>query len=145
VLTAWVIGPFDFDLAKAMPLEKNADPAVAVVVGKQRLSWRELQADMGGKGFDLRLVLGQEPASGYLLTYVFSPKQQKVQLQFQSEEKVNLWHNGAPIETKRDATPLTLEQGWNALLLRLNNAEGSPFVSARILGGDGIRVSLQKE
>jgi quinoprotein glucose dehydrogenase len=145
VLTAWAVGPFDFDLTKAQPLEKNPDPTEVVFTPKQRLSWRQVQANMGGKGFDLRPVIGLEPASGYLLTYVFSPKEQKVQLQLQSEEKLKLWHNGKSIDPQAEMTPLTLQQGWNVLLLRMNNTEASPFLSARILGGDGVRVSLQKD
>src|ERR1019366_9264911 len=136
VLTAWAIGPFDADLTKGPELEKKPDPTMAVVFEKQRLNWRQVQANMGGKGFDLRPVIGQEPASGYLLTYVFSPKEQKVQLQHQSDEKLKLWQNGKVVEAKGETTPLTLEQGWNVLLLRLNNAEGAPFVSARIVGGE---------
>jgi hypothetical protein len=42
-------------------------------------------------------------------------------------------------------TPITLQQGWNVLLLRLNNAAASPFLSARIVGGDRVRISLQKD
>jgi quinoprotein glucose dehydrogenase len=145
VLTAWAVGPLDFDLAKAYPLEKNPDPSEVVIDAKQRLHWRALQADMSGKGFDLRGVIGREPASGYLLAYVHAAKAQKVQMQFQSEEKLKLWLNGKSVEPKDDAAPLALEQGWNVLLLRLNNSQGSPFLSARIVGGDGVRISLQKD
>ena len=102
-------------------------------------------ADMAGKGFDLRPVIGREPGSAYLLTYVFSPKQQKVQLQHQSDEKLQLWLGGKSIEPHAEKTPITLQQGWNILLLRLNNAEASPLVQVRILGGEGLRISLQKD
>jgi quinoprotein glucose dehydrogenase len=145
VLTAWVVGPLEFDLTKALPLEKDPDPTVAVIWEKQRLPWRQVQADMSGKGFDLRSVLGREPASAYLLTYVFSPKEQKVQLQHQSDEKLKLWLGGKSVEPQAEMTPLTLQQGWNVLLLRINNAEASPFLSARIIGGEGVRISLQKD
>lgn len=145
VLAAWAVGPLDFDLTKAHPLEKNPDPTAVIVREKQIVRWQQVQADMGGKGFDLRPVLGLDPGSAYLLTYVFSPKEQKVQLQHQSEEKLQLWHNGKRVEVQAEQTPLELAKGWNALLLRLNNAEASPFVSARIVGGDGVRMSLQKD
>jgi quinoprotein glucose dehydrogenase len=147
VLTAWAIGPFDADLTKGPDLAKTADPTMAVLIDNQRLTWRQVQANMAGKGFDLRPVIGDAPASGYLLTYVFSPKEQKVDLHHQSEEKLKLWHNGTSIEAKAAMTPLTLAKGWNVLLLRVANAEGSPFVSARIVGGEGegVRVSLQKD
>src|SRR5262249_52126028 len=107
-------------------------------------TWRQVQADFTGKGYDLRPVIGGAPASGYLLTYVFSPKEQKVELHLQSEEKLKLWHSGTSVEAKAE-TPLMLTQGWNVVLLRLGNAQGSPFVSARIVGGEGVRVSLQKD
>ncbi len=145
VLTAWAVGPLDFDLGKAYPLEQKPDPEQAVIDGKQRLHWRPVQADMSGKGFDLRPLIGREPASGYLLAYVHAPKAQKVQLKYQSEEKPKVWLNGTRIEPKDDAAALALEQGWNVLLVRLNNEQGAPFLSARIVGGDGVRISLQKD
>lgn len=79
------------------------------------------------------------------MTYVFSPKVQNVQLQLQSEEKLKLWLGGKSVEPQAEMTPITLQQGWNVLLLRLNNAAASPFLSARIVGGDGVRISLQKD
>jgi putative membrane-bound dehydrogenase-like protein len=145
VLTAWAVGPLDFDLKKSNPLEKNPDPDTAVIEGKNRLHWRQVQADITGKGFDLRPVIGREPASGYLLTYVFAPKDQSVRLHLQCDEKLQLWLNAKSVEPKVEATPLDLKQGWNVLLLRLNNAEASPFLSARIVGGEGLRVGLQKD
>ena len=146
VLSAWALGPVYFDLTKALPVEKNPDPERAIITEeKQRLSWRAVQADMSAKGFDLRPVIGREPASAYWLTYVHSPKEQKVQLQLQSDEKLRLWHNGKNIEPQAETTPLTLSQGWNVLLLRMNNEAGQPFLQARILGGEGVRISLQKD
>jgi putative heme-binding domain-containing protein len=145
VLTAWAVGPLDFDLTKEHPLEKNPDPTAAVISGKLRLHWRDLQADMGGKGFDLRSIVGKEPASAYVLAYVHAAAPQQVQLQWQSAEKVKVWLNGKSVEPKSDAAPLALEKGWNTLLLRLNNEQGEPFLSARIVGGDRVRISLQKD
>jgi quinoprotein glucose dehydrogenase len=145
VLTAWAIGPVEFDLTKATPLEMNPDPDKGYInEDKLRLSWRQVHADISGKGFDLRGIVGKDPASAYVLTYVYSPKEQKVQLQLQSDEKLRLWHNGKRVEPM-ETTPLTLVQGWNTLLARLNNEQASPFLSARILGGEAVRVALQKE
>lgn len=140
VLTAWAIGPFDADLAKAHPFEKNPDPEEAVIDGKNRLRWQSVQADLSGKGFDMRPVLGGEPASGYLLAYVHSAKPEKARLHLQSEEKVKAWINGKSAEQAE----IALEQGWNVLLIRVGNEQGSPFVSARIVG-EGVRVSLRKD
>lgn len=145
ILTAWAVGPLDFDLAKSYPLEKKPDHHFAVVEGKSRFPWRPVQADMGGKGFDLRGVIGREPASGYVLTYVHSPKEQKVRLTFQSEEKLKIWLNGKGVEAKDESAPLELTQGWNVLLFRMNNEQGEPYLAARIVGGEGIRIALQKE
>jgi putative membrane-bound dehydrogenase-like protein len=146
VLTAWAIGPVEFDLTKATPLEMNPDPDKGYInEQKQRLSWRALQADISGKGFDLRPIIGPEPASAFVLTYVYSPKEQKVQLQLQCDEKVRFWQNGKSVELQAETTPLTLAQGWNVLLVRLNNEQASPFLAMRILGGEGVRISLQKE
>ena len=146
ILTAWAVGPFDADLTKSQDLEKNADPTQAIVTAeKKRLTWRQVQADLAGNGFDLRPLTGREPGSAYLLTYVFSPKEQKVQLHLQTEEKMKLWLGGKNVELKAEMTPITLGQGWNALLVRMNNDEARPFLSARIVGGEGVRVSVQKD
>jgi putative heme-binding domain-containing protein len=146
VLTAWAIGPLDFDLTKPHALEKNPDPNQTIITpDRQRLPWRQVQADITGKGFDLRGVLGRAPAAGYVLAYVHSPKAQKAQLQLQSDETVKLSLNGKGVEVKEDAAPLALNEGWNTLLLRLNNAEGVPFLSARIVGADSVRIALQKD
>ncbi len=145
VLSAWAIGPFDADLTKEQPFEKNPDPnAVVLTPDKQRLRWQTLQADMGGKGFDLRPVIGKEPASAYVLTYVFSPKAQKVELQLTCEEKGYLLVNGERVIPGDTRVPLTLKAGWNTLVGRITNEQGSPFLSARIVG-DGVRVALTKD
>lgn len=147
LLTAWAIGPFDADLTKDTDLEKNPDPTKPFVTEeKERLAWRQVQADMARKGFDLRGVAGwQKPGSAYLLTYIFSPKEQKAQLHLQSEEKLKLWLAGKAVEVKGEATPITLQQGWNVLLLRMSNLEASGFVQGRITGAEGLRISVQKD
>ncbi len=146
ILTGHAIGPFDFDLTKADGLEKSPDPEKTVInAERQRLTWRTVQADMSGKGFDLRAATGREPGSAYLLSYVYSPKEQKVDLLVQTEEKGYVLVNGERITLADAKMPIALKSGWNTLLLRINNAEGSPFIQARILGGEGIRVALQKE
>ncbi len=146
ILTGYAIGPFDFDLTKADALEKNPDPEKTIInAERQRLTWRAVQADMSGRGFDLRAATGREPGSAYLLGYVFSPKEQKVDLLAQTEEKGYVLVNGERNMLSDAKMPITLKSGWNTLLVRINNAEGSPFVQARILGGEGIRVALQKE
>ncbi|MBI1832055.1 MAG: HEAT repeat domain-containing protein, partial [Planctomycetes bacterium] len=145
VLTAWAIGPFDIDLTKGHALEKNPDPTQVVFVGKDLLRWSPIQADMAGKGFDLRPLVGKDPGSAYLLTYVLSPKAQNVQLKYQCEEAMKLWHNGKSVEAKDESAALALVEGWNVLLLRIGNAEARPFVHLRLAGGEGLRVSVQKD
>ena len=145
LLTGWAVGPLDFDLTKSYPLEKNPDPNAVVFADKRRVAWQPVQADMSGKGFDLRPVIGREPASGYLLAYVHAPKEQKVQLRYDTDEKLLVWLNGKSVEPKDDTANLTLQQGWNVLLLRMNNEQGAPFLMARIVGGEGLRISLQKD
>ncbi|MSU77425.1 MAG: hypothetical protein EXS16_04930 [Gemmataceae bacterium] len=146
ILSGWAIGPFGFDLAKADALEKNPDPEKAIInADRQRLTWRAVQADMSGRGFDLRAATGREPGSAYLLSYVFSPKEQKVELLAQTDEKGYVLVNGERVALSDAKMPITLKIGWNTLLTRINNEQGYGFIQARILGGEGIRVSLQKE
>lgn len=144
ILHAWAIGPLEFDLQKAQPIEKNPNPDMAIVKDGLRLSWRPIQADVG-KGFDLRPVIGLAPASGYLLAYVHSPKEQKAKLKLQSDEKALVWLNGKTVDVGESVAPLALQQGWNVLLLRMNNQEGAPFLTARIIDAMDVRISLQKD
>jgi putative heme-binding domain-containing protein len=146
VLNVWAVGPLEFDLAKPHAIEKNPDPEISVIgPERQRLPWRALQADPNGKGIDLRPVIGKEPASAYWLTYVYSPKEQKVELLLQCEEKGYLVLNGERINSTDPRVPLTLKAGWNVLLGRINNEQANPLLSARILGGEGVWISLQKD
>jgi putative heme-binding domain-containing protein len=146
ILSAWVLGPLDFEFTKSYPFEKNVNPDVPYETPeKTRLSWKPIQADMGGKGFDLRSMLANAPGSVYLLAYVYSPKEQKVSLQHQTEEKLQLWLNGKSVEGKDEMTPLRLQSGWNVLLLRMNNEAQYMHLQARLLGGEGLRVSLAKD
>jgi putative membrane-bound dehydrogenase-like protein len=146
VLTAWALGPVDADLMKSLPLEKNPDPEQTFdTPDKVRLRWTPIVADMSDKGFDLRPVIGKEPGSAYVLTHVFAPKEQKVQLHCQSGEKVIVWLNGKRLEEQPETTPLELKVGWNVLLLRLNNEAGDPRLLCRITGGAGVRISPRKE
>jgi quinoprotein glucose dehydrogenase len=146
VLSAWAVGPLEFDLAKPHAIEKNADPNVTVIgPDRQRLPWRALHADADGKGIDLRPVIGREPASAYLLTYVYSPKEQKVELHLQCEEKGYVLLNGERLKATDARVSMTLKMGWNVLLGRINNEQGSPFLSARIVGGEAVRISLTKD
>jgi putative heme-binding domain-containing protein len=145
ILTAWALGPMEYDLKQSHAVEKDPNPEQAVIVDKSRLLWRSVQADMNAKGIDLRPVIGLAPASGYLLTYVHSPKEQRAQLKCQSEEKLLVWLNGKAVEVNDNAAPLMLQQGWNVLLMRMNNQEGAPFLMARIVDAEGVRMSLQKD
>lgn len=146
ILSAWAIGPFDIDLKKPHTLEKNPDPEKAEITGdRERVRWRALQADVDGKGLDLRPVIGREPASAYVLTYIYSPKEQKVELELRCEEKGYLQLNGERVELNEAKATLPLKTGWNVLLGRITNEQGSPFVAARLVGADGVRVALTKD
>ena len=53
--------------------------------------------------------------------------------------------NGERVSPADGKLPLALKQGWNVLLGRIASEEGNAFVSARIMGGEGLRVSLRKD
>ena len=146
VLTAWAIGPFDPDLRKPLPFEREPDPEqVFFTKDRTKLTWKPIHADMAGKGFDLRPIIGKEGASAFLLTYVHSPKDQRALLQFQCDEPGYVLLNGERVRPADGKLPLALKEGWNVLLGRVASDDGSPFVSARIIGGEGLRVSLRKD
>jgi putative membrane-bound dehydrogenase-like protein len=161
-LEFWVVGPFSCDFAKGYPFEKNADPGVAVEPDKDvgtspwdkagsKLTWAARQADPRGY-LDLRAIFNRDKISAYALTYVFSPKEQKVKMLSGSAGAMRVWIDGKlvhehekprPAKVDQDKTEVALTQGWHQVLVRVAGAEGNQGLYLRFSDGEGLRVSLK--
>ncbi|MFH2040729.1 MAG: glycoside hydrolase family 172 protein [Chloroflexota bacterium] len=85
----------------------------------------------------------------YALTYVYSPKEQTLPLLLGSDDGVKVFLNDKEIhrflavriaEPDQDRVSLVLKQGWNKLLLKIENNFGGYNFYARILDPDKIVV-----
>jgi HEAT repeat protein len=102
---------------------------------------------------DLLQSIGGEQCVAYLRTAVHSPTRQPARLELGTDDGVKAWLNGTLIHAHNVARPLTLgsdqvlvtlESGWNTLLLKITqNNLGWEFAS-RFTQPDGARLpSLQ--
>jgi hypothetical protein len=87
--------------------------------------------------------------AAYLRTFVFSPKAQEAQLELGSDDGIKAWLNGKQVhannaargcEPNQDKVKLTLKEGWNELMLKVNNGGGDFAACARIRAADGAKL-----
>jgi uncharacterized protein len=107
---------------------------------------------------DLRKVLGGFDRVAYLRTRIWSDNDQSVVLEMGSNDGLKAWLNDAVIhvnDANRGATPgddvveVTLNSGWNVLMMKIVNGGGGWGACARFRrldGGklDGLRVELSE-
>jgi HEAT repeat protein len=105
---------------------------------------------------DLLRALGGEQRVAYARTWFYSQDQRPARLELGSDDGVKVWLNGRLIHANNasralqpgsDKVDVTLQQGWNALLLKVTqNTAGWEFC-VRLAGPDGapsasVRASL---
>jgi serine/threonine protein kinase len=139
-----VVGPFGDNLAEVQPPEENPDPA-AEYDGKK---WKLAQANTAGY-LDLRAIFAADYVSVYAMTFVHSPRPQKVPMWLGSDDGVRVWVNGKlvhEVERNRKATAnedkvnVELNQGWNKVLVKVINVTGPHGLYLRF-NGTGYRIS----
>jgi putative heme-binding domain-containing protein len=145
-----VVGPFGPDLAKEYGPEAKIDPEAKYAGGKsgKMMTWQPAQAEPSGF-LNLRAVFNREDASAYALTNVHSPKPQDVEMALGADDFVRVWVNGklvlenaktTALKPDADRVSVSLNQGWNTVLLKVVNVKGEHGVYLRF-NGDGLRVS----
>jgi len=94
-------------------------------------------------------ALNGENRVAYLRARVWSPKEQKAQLELGSDDGVKVWLNGQvvhannairPAEAGQDKAPVTLKEGWNPLLVKLTQGGGQWALSVRFGSPDGGKI-----
>ncbi len=119
----------------------------------QSLKWELRESEPNGY-LDLRAVFHRDHISAYALTYVYSPRAQKVSMLTGSRHQLRIWINGKltfEFANNRDAKPdsdkfdVELKAGWNAVLAKVTNSTAAHGLYLRCSGGDGLRVSARKE
>ncbi len=90
---------------------------------------------------------GQNHQTAYLRTNIRSPQQQQVLFIFGSDDGAKIWLNGKVVfarntartyQVDEDKITVTLQQGWNTLMIKIMQAEGRDWgASLRLVGVDG--------
>jgi putative heme-binding domain-containing protein len=154
-LDFWVVGPFKDDLKTAYPPEADPEPTATYPGEKpgDKLVWHAQQAE--GNGFlNLRATCRRDHASAYVLTYIYAPKAQKTQMLVGSDGRMRVWLNGNFVHehaTARSAQPdqdqldITLQEGWNKVLIKVVSETADQRLYLRVAGGEGLRVSAKPD
>jgi len=154
-LSWWVVGPYAEDLKMVFPPEKDPDPKVAIdgVKPGEKFKW-QLRDVEPSSYLNLQAIFGREHITAYALTYVYSSKPQKVRLLTGSDDQLRVWLNGKLVQefalnrlakADQDRAEVELSSGWNVVLAKVTNSVTTHGLYLRLEGGDGIRVSTQKD
>jgi hypothetical protein len=151
-ITAWkVSGPYTKADADGTAL---FDATFAPETEGQEAEWRVLPAGTSEDRpwlmeFDKQADLVGNNRVAYVRTRVYSPKEQKAQLEMGSDDGVKVWLNGQvvhannatrPAEPGQDKAEVTLKEGWNTLMLKVTQSGGQWAFCARLRGPDGDKI-----
>lgn len=136
----WKVGVYPHGLA-TYPPESNPDPlqplAAATVPGKPEpdpLQWQGVSPTADGR-------IDFDTAGGvyYALTRIFSPREQELAFQMGVDDHLRLFVNDRSLfnasygtaagHPKGNDIAVTLEAGWNTVLLKVANSSGQCYVS----------------
>ncbi len=151
-IAAWqVSGPYTKENVDGQGL---FDVAFAPEQQGQQAMWRLVSAGAnenlpGLVELEKDAALNGDDRVAYLRTRVWSPKEQKAQLELGSDDGVKVWLNGQlvhssnvvrPAEPGQDKAPVTLKEGWNPLLVKLTQAQGQWSLVVRFRSSDGGKL-----
>jgi hypothetical protein len=133
-------GLFDVPFAPEQEGQQAAWRIVPAGTNEEQPGLLELQKDAAMAG-DNRVA--------YLRARIWSPKEQRAQLELGSDDGVKVWLNGQLVYANnvvRPATPaedkanVTLKEGWNPLLVKLTQGGGEWALIVRFRSPDGGKL-----
>jgi HEAT repeat protein len=151
-IVAWqVSGPYTKENVDGQGL---FDVAFAPEQEGQQAAWRFVSAGTneqqpGVVELEKDAAMNGENRVAYLRTRVWSPQEQKAQLELGSDDGVKVWLNGQlvhannavrPTMPGQDKAPVTLKKGWNPLLVKLTQAQGQWSLCVRFRSPDGGKL-----
>jgi HEAT repeat protein len=152
----WVIGPFDNTDKKGFDTVYPPEKEIALTrtyesMGKQ-IGWKKHHTeDVVGMVDATKLIRPNTNVALYALAFIRSPEEMDVQIRAGSDDTLSIWLNGKRIhhhnvargvnfdEDKIDAR---LQEGVNALLLKVCQGGGGWGFVARISDKDGCPISM---
>jgi hypothetical protein len=150
-----VVGPFTGDLRTVYPPEKQLDVSATYPGSKpdEKLTWKMAEVQPNGY-LDLRGFFQRDLITAYAVTYVYSPKVQKIRMLVGSTSPIRIWLNEKQVyefADRRTAKPDTdrvtvdLAAGWNTVLIKSAGAPKDNGFYLRFADGEGTRVSAEKK
>lgn len=112
------------------------------------VAWKPLLPSNGVNPwvYDLTTIDKGSNRSIYVRTWVWSPTKQEARLDTGGDDALKVWLNGdavyakstnRPVTPGDDKTPITLNEGWNALLMKVCQGSGGWGFCAGVRGRDG--------
>jgi hypothetical protein len=160
-LTGWnLIGPFDAPdmtyLSFPYPPETEIAPDKEYPGKEGRVvGWKKFDADSAGMMRLAELFQPNEQVIVYGLAYVYSPRSLKTHLLLGSDDGVRVWLNNALVHSNpayrgaypdQDKVPVTLNPGWNKILIKVLQGAGGWGFYLRIADPEGaLRYGLKPE
>ncbi|MCE5276415.1 MAG: HEAT repeat domain-containing protein [Planctomycetaceae bacterium] len=101
-----------------------------------------------------KAVEGLHNCTAYLRTSIYSPDDRQAKLETGSDDGLRAWINGKQviaansrrgISIAQDHATVTLNKGWNVLLLKVTQADGNFAACARIRGADNKPIEGLRE
>ncbi len=143
-------GPFTQQGKSGMDLFDVAFPPEQ---GEASVEWRRVSAPAAGSQpaiVDLMGPLGGSQRVAYLRTRIHSSQKQPARLELGSDDGIKAWLNGAVVHANKvdrglapgqDTAPVTLNEGWNVLLLKITQGDGGWAACARLRKPDGSKLT----
>ncbi len=148
----------EFALEKAYrvsPALGAEPPAGAIVLfdGTNLDQWEHVRTSVGLIG--IAEVLGShDNSAAYLKSNIWSVKQRKAVLHLGSDDGIKVWLNGQLVhannimrgcEPGQDKVDITLETGWNELMMKITNGGGGWEACVRLVGRYKLKIENIKE
>jgi len=143
----WVAGPYtEKDKAGHQLLDMVLPPEEA---GAKDVNWRKQPVNSDPESawwIDLNATMAGDHRAAYAFTHVKSPSAQKLRLDLGSDDGVKVWLNGALVHTNNthrgispgeDKVVVTVNEGWNTLLIKVTNDDGGWALCARLRTPEG--------
>ncbi len=151
----WIIGPFDNERGRGFNVPQPPEAGIDLTAsydGKERqVAWRKIpvRERLGLVNFNAMLRPNNQ-ACAYAVAFVKSESAQAATVRLGSDEAVRAWWNGASVLERdirrrlgfdQDVVGVTLNEGWNTVLVKVHDQTGAWGFRARLTAPDGAPLS----
>ncbi len=151
----WIIGPFDNERGRGFKSNKEPQKELkldAEYEGKERpVRWRRVPVTDVTARVNLNALLRpNDQAFAYAVAFVKSETAQPAAVRVGSDEALRVWWNGQEVVKRdvrrslgwdQDVAGVNLNEGWNAVLLKVHDQTGAWAFRMRLTAPDGGPLS----